>query len=124
MIKKDSLKKLGIVGVSFALMSSPLAFADVHEEDESKAGTRQQPDSSENQDSSSTSDPDGSDQEAMVGADDEPKTGTRQQTDSDENKDASNSSETDGSDAEVIVGEEEPDSDTGTRQESDIDEED
>lgn len=34
MMKKESLKRLGILGVSFGLMASPLAFADMHEEDE------------------------------------------------------------------------------------------
>lgn len=34
MMKTESLKKLGILGVSFGLMASPLAFADMHEEDE------------------------------------------------------------------------------------------
>lgn len=32
MMKKEFSKKLGILGVSFALMSSPLAFADMHED--------------------------------------------------------------------------------------------
>ncbi|MGM0544728.1 MAG: hypothetical protein ACQERP_12770, partial [Pseudomonadota bacterium] len=34
MLKTESLKKLGILGVSFGLMASPLAFAGMHEEDE------------------------------------------------------------------------------------------
>ncbi|WFE69868.1 hypothetical protein P8S55_08695 [Halomonas sp. M1] len=34
MMKKDSLKKLGILGVSFGLMASPLAFAGMEGNDE------------------------------------------------------------------------------------------
>lgn len=34
MMKTESLKKLGILGVSFGLMASPLAFADMYEQDE------------------------------------------------------------------------------------------
>lgn len=34
MMKMDSLKKLGILGVSFGLMASPLAFAQVDSSDE------------------------------------------------------------------------------------------
>ncbi|KPQ26855.1 MAG: hypothetical protein HLUCCO06_16170, partial [Halomonas sp. HL-93] len=33
MLKKDSLKKLGILGVSFGLMASPLAFGMDEEEE-------------------------------------------------------------------------------------------
>ncbi|WNL40645.1 hypothetical protein RN346_14625 [Halomonas sp. PAMB 3232] len=32
MMKKESLKKLGILGVSFGLMASPMAFAGMEEE--------------------------------------------------------------------------------------------
>ena len=38
MMKKDSLKKLGILGVSFGLMASPLAFAQME-----GSGTEQEP---------------------------------------------------------------------------------
>ncbi|WP_237673915.1 hypothetical protein [Vreelandella profundi] len=38
MMKKDSLKKLGILGVSFGLMASPLAFAQME-----SSGTEQEP---------------------------------------------------------------------------------
>lgn len=34
MMSKEFLKKLGIFGVSFGLITSPLAFADFHEEEE------------------------------------------------------------------------------------------
>ncbi|PXX96247.1 hypothetical protein [Halomonas sp. LBP4] len=34
MMSKEFLKKLGIFGVSFGLIASPLAFADFHEEEE------------------------------------------------------------------------------------------
>ncbi|MFY0991245.1 hypothetical protein [Halomonas sp. C05BenzN] len=34
MMSKEFLKKLGIVGITFGLAASPLAFADFHEEEE------------------------------------------------------------------------------------------
>jgi hypothetical protein len=34
MMSKEFLKKLGILGVSFGLLASPLAFADFHDEEE------------------------------------------------------------------------------------------
>ena len=39
MMSKEFLKKLGIVGITFGLSASPLAFADFHEEDEQGQGT-------------------------------------------------------------------------------------
>ncbi|MBD3898396.1 hypothetical protein IEI94_21295 [Halomonas sp. ML-15] len=33
MMSKEFLKKIGIVGVSFGLIASPLAFADMHDEE-------------------------------------------------------------------------------------------
>ncbi|TFH84850.1 hypothetical protein EQG41_20270 [Billgrantia azerbaijanica] len=34
MMSKEYLKKLGVLGVSFGLLTSPLAFADFHEEEQ------------------------------------------------------------------------------------------
>lgn len=43
MMKKDSLKKLGILGVSFGLMASPLAFAQVDSTDEYEPTPQEEP---------------------------------------------------------------------------------
>ncbi|NAO98459.1 hypothetical protein FRY77_20910 [Halomonas sp. MG34] len=42
MMKTESLKKLGILGVSFGLMASPLAFAQVDSSDEYEEPTPQE----------------------------------------------------------------------------------
>ncbi|WP_308335834.1 hypothetical protein [Halomonas sp. SpR1] len=42
MMKMDYLKKLGILGVSFGLMASPLAFAEMEGSDEEKEPTPQE----------------------------------------------------------------------------------
>lgn len=122
-MKKDSFKKLGIVGVSFALMASPLAFADMHNEDEPKTGTTQETDLNDDQGSMNSSQTGGEGQEVTIGnGDDEPKTGTRQETDLDEEHGSMNS--TTGEGEETIPGtgaESEPDS--GTRGQPDTDEE-
>lgn len=124
MMKKDFFKKLGIVGVSFALISSPLAFADMHEEDEPKTGTKQESDLDKGQNISSTT---GSDSEAQdatdITAEDEPNTGTRQESDLDNSQGSMNSSGTDASDQDAtdILDDDEPK--TGTTQESDLDDE-
>lgn len=95
MMKKDSFKKLGILGVSFALMTSPLAFADMHEdEEEPKTGTTQESNLNDDKDltNSTEFESDSSDEEASVGNGvDDPKTGTRQQSDLDEDQDSMNS---------------------------------
>jgi hypothetical protein len=43
MMKKDSLKKLGILGVSFGLMASPLAFAQVDSTDDYEPTPQEEP---------------------------------------------------------------------------------
>lgn len=43
MMKKDSLKKLGILGVSFGLMASPLAFAGMEENDDYEPAPQEEP---------------------------------------------------------------------------------
>ncbi|SER42226.1 hypothetical protein SAMN04487958_10164 [Vreelandella subterranea] len=53
MMKTESLKKLGILGVSFGLMASPLAFADMHEEDEPNIGTQEQEEAIQEEDKGS-----------------------------------------------------------------------
>ncbi|MEA2119667.1 hypothetical protein [Halovibrio sp. HP20-50] len=77
MMKKDSFKKLGIFGVSFALMASPLAFADMHEEGEPDTGTRQETDLNLDQ---GTVSPEPEEEGVTVGLEDDPADGTRQQT--------------------------------------------
>lgn len=92
MIKKDSFKKLGIVGVSFALMASPLAFADMHDEEEPKTGTTQETDLNDDQGSMTSSETGGEGHEVTIGAgEDEPKTGTTQETDLNEDHGSMNS---------------------------------
>lgn len=43
MMKKDSLKKLGILGVSFGLMASPLAFAGMEGSTEQEPAPQEEP---------------------------------------------------------------------------------
>ncbi|MGE6608461.1 hypothetical protein ACQKE4_18390 [Halomonas sp. NPDC076908] len=43
MMKKDSLKKLGILGVSFGLMASPLAFAEMETNDDYEPAPQEEP---------------------------------------------------------------------------------
>ncbi|TVP49187.1 MAG: hypothetical protein EA345_07465 [Halomonas sp.] len=43
MMKKDSLKKLGILGVSFGLMASPLAFAGMEGNDDYEPAPQEEP---------------------------------------------------------------------------------
>lgn len=43
MMKKDSLKKLGILGVSFGLMASPLAFAEMEGTTEQEPAPQEEP---------------------------------------------------------------------------------
>ncbi|MGM0823634.1 MAG: hypothetical protein ACQEUY_02800 [Pseudomonadota bacterium] len=130
MIKKDSLKKLGIVGVSFALMSSPFAFADMHEKDHDDAmvqeetdennGTRQQSDLDDDQGAISDTEGDGSSRDATVTQQEtDENTGTRQQSDLDEDQDSMGD---DGSAPDADVVQEEVDENNGTRQQSDLDE--
>lgn len=122
-MKKDSFKKLGIVGVSFALMASPLAFADMHNEDEPKTGTTQETDLNDDQGSMTSSETGGEGQEVTIGnGDDEPKTGTRQETDLDEEHGSMNSTTGEGDEAIPGTGaESEPDA--GTRGQPAADEE-
>lgn len=122
-MKKDSFKKLGIVGVSFALMASPLAFADMHNEDEPKIGTTQETDLDDGQGSMTSSETGSEGQEVTIGnGDDEPKTGTRQETDFDEKQSSMNSTAGEGDEAIPGTGaESEPD--VGTRGQPAADEE-
>lgn len=122
-MKKDSFKKLGIVGVSFALMASPLAFADMHEE-EPKTGTTQESDLNNEEDLTNSSEfEEGSEQDPTVGQDvDDPKTGTRQQSDLDD-QGAEISTGTEGDDEAIPGTGAESEPDTGTRGQPDIDEE-
>lgn len=130
MIKKDSLKQLGIVGVSFALMSSPLAFADMHEEDHDDAmvqeetdentGTRQQSDLDDDQTAISETEGEGSSNDATVTQQEtDENTGTRQQSDLDEDQDSMGD---DGTAPDADIVQEEVDENNGTRQQSDLDE--
>ncbi|SER42255.1 hypothetical protein SAMN04487958_10165 [Vreelandella subterranea] len=114
MMKKECFKKLGILGVSFALMSSPLAFADMHEEDEPNTGTQEQADLDGSQDSMDAAVAE--DQNATDILDnDEPKVGTTQQSDLDEESDSMSS-------PEVDDGHDLDDPNVGTQEQSDLDE--
>ncbi|KPQ26854.1 MULTISPECIES: hypothetical protein [unclassified Halomonas] len=117
MMKKDFSKKLGILGVSFALMASPLAFADMHEDDEPKTGTKQEADLDEGQDTAGSS---GSDSGEPVAGEEEndSTTGTQEESDLDASQESTGSSDSD----DPVVGEEENDASTGTQQESEVDE--
>lgn len=43
MMSKEFLKKLGIVGITFGLAASPLAFADFHEAEEQEGVPQEEP---------------------------------------------------------------------------------
>lgn len=125
MMKKDSFKKLGIVGVSFALMASPLAFAEMQDDDEPKTGTTQESDINNEEGLTNSSEfEEGSDQDPTVGQDvDDPKAGTRQQSDLDE-QGAEISTGDEGDDEGVPGTGAQTDVDTGTRGQPDLDEDD
>lgn len=120
MMKKDFSKKLGTLGVSFALMASPLAFADMHEEGEPDTGTRQE--TNLNDDQGSTTSPEAG-EGVTIGQDDEPNTGTRQQADLDDDEGTLSSVEGEEDDTAIpgTGGNSEPD--TGTRNQPELDEE-
>ena len=88
MMKKDSFKKLGILGVSFALMASPLAFAEMQDEDEPKIGTTQETDINNEQGEGVSIGDEGDDEPIPgTGGQTDVDTGTRGQPDLDEDDD-------------------------------------
>lgn len=126
MMKKESFKKLGIVGVSFALMASPLAFAEMQDEDEPKTGTTQESNLNNQEDltNSSEFESEGSEDDPTVGhGTDDPKTGTSQQSDLDE-QGAEISTGDEGDDEPIPGTGGQTDVDTGTRGQPDLDEDD
>ncbi|MBE0488672.1 MAG: hypothetical protein IBX53_06300 [Halomonas sp.] len=48
MMSKEFLKKLGIVGITFGLAASPLAFADLHDEEPQEPAPHEEPAPDEN----------------------------------------------------------------------------
>ncbi|MGM0785345.1 MAG: hypothetical protein ACQEUM_14625 [Pseudomonadota bacterium] len=48
MLSKETLNKLGVFGVAFGLLASPLTYADFHEEEEPQEEEQTLPDSSGN----------------------------------------------------------------------------
>ncbi|MFB9866154.1 hypothetical protein [Vreelandella sulfidaeris] len=127
MMKKESFKKLGILGVSFALMSSPLAFAQVNNDEEPKIGTTQETDiEGGNTSMDSSHSADGASQDPTMGHDvDDPKTGTRQQSALDEGQGKDISNEGAGEGEVGIPGTGAQNGlDTGTRGQPDLDEDD
>ena len=123
MMKKESFKKLGILGVSFALMSSPLAFAQVNNDEEPKIGTTQETDIEGGNTSMDSSHSAGStDDEIVIGNDvGDPKVGTRQQSDLNGTQGEEISTGSDGNEAIPGTGaNSEPP--TGTTQQPDLEE--
>lgn len=57
MMSKEFLKKLGIVGITFGLAASPLAFADFHDEEPHEPMPHEEPAPDENYGGASADDP-------------------------------------------------------------------
>ncbi|GEN26688.1 hypothetical protein HVA01_03340 [Halovibrio variabilis] len=122
MMKKEFSKKLGTLGVSFALMASPLAFADMHEEDEPPTGTRQQSDQIDLEDQEHAANPEPG-EGVTIGQDEEPNIGTRQQADLDDEEGTASSVEGDDDDTAIPGTGAESEPPTGTRRQPALDEE-